>query len=253
MPRQRMIRPEIWTDEGFLSLTIPARLLFIGMISGADDEGRGLATDRCLKASVFPGDDMTLEDIRGYRDELGATVNVRFYEVDGKEYYQLTKWNNHQKVDHAKVSTYPIPEDAGTTPVPVPDAARQLTNELVNESININVCFEEFWKAYPRKVNKAGALKAWKARMKEKKLVVSDVMVAVANYTKSVSGKELQFVMHPTTFIGPSLRWNDYLVTGSKYVPAAKVDDDLAWICGECGAKYRSTSTVCVKCGWRRE
>ncbi|MDD5547105.1 MAG: hypothetical protein PHO67_08145, partial [Candidatus Omnitrophica bacterium] len=65
-------------------------------------------------------------------------------------------------------------------------------------------------------------------------------------------GKELEYVMHPATFLGPALRWKDYLTTGSKYVPASKASDDLAWTCGGCGAKYRSTAHVCAKCGWER-
>lgn len=140
MARQRMIKPEIWIDEGFLSLSIPARLLFVGMISGADDAGRGLATDRCLKAHVFPGDDITLEQIRGLRIEMSTNVNIRFYEVDGKEYYQLLKWQDHQKVDHPSKSTVPAPrEDAGISTGNVPDQsgtprANELTNELTNES-----------------------------------------------------------------------------------------------------------------------
>ena len=109
MARKRMIDPGIWIDEGFLNLSIAARLLFIGMISGADDEGRGLATDRCLKARVFPSDDVTLEQVREFRGELASNVNVQFYEVDGREYYQLTKWTDHQKVEHSKGSTIPKP------------------------------------------------------------------------------------------------------------------------------------------------
>ena len=100
-----MIKPDIWIDEGFLNLSIQARLLFIGMISGADDEGRGLATDRCLKAKVFPSDDVTLEQVRGFRGELADNVNVQFYEVDGREYYQMAKWKDHQKVEYAKKFT----------------------------------------------------------------------------------------------------------------------------------------------------
>jgi hypothetical protein len=112
MPRQRMIRPEIWTDEGFLSLTIPARLLFIGMISGADDEGRGLATDRCLKARVFPGDDITLEHMTNLRDEVVANMQVQIVENEGREYYELLKWNNHQTINRPQKSNISITDES---------------------------------------------------------------------------------------------------------------------------------------------
>ena len=121
MPRQRMIQPGIWIDEGFLSLSIQARLLFIGMISGADDEGRGLATDRCLKARIFPADDdVTLSQIRNYRDEVAAAVNVTIYEVDGKTYYQCSKWQNHQRLEHPSQSIIPAPDFVKQQEVKIP-------------------------------------------------------------------------------------------------------------------------------------
>ena len=131
MSRQRMIQPGIWTDEGFLSISVPARLLFIGMISMADDEGRGLATDRCLKALVFPADDITLEKVRGLRDELAGNVNVKFYDVAGKHYYQLTKWRNHQRLERPKKSLIPpLPDASGTHPVSVTDVSGTRPAEL---------------------------------------------------------------------------------------------------------------------------
>ena len=137
MPRQRMIKPDLWTDEGFLNLSIPARLLWLGMISLADDEGRGPATDRTLKAGVFPSDDITCSDVLKLREEICANMNVEVYEVEGREYFQLTKWKDHQKVEHPKPSTLPsptlhrnVPEAEGTPP------ANELINELTNESMN---------------------------------------------------------------------------------------------------------------------
>ena len=113
--------------------------------------------------------------------------------------------------------------------------------------------FATFWAAYPRKVNKAGALKAWTARLRDGTMDAAEVMTALDNYVKRVAGKELEYVLHPATFLGPALRWKDYLVHGPKYVPAAKADDDLAWKCGGCGAEHRSTAATCPKCGWQRE
>ena len=43
MARRRMIDPNFWESEDVSRLSLFARLLFIGMISNADDEGRGRA------------------------------------------------------------------------------------------------------------------------------------------------------------------------------------------------------------------
>ena len=40
MPRRRMIDPQIWRNEKIGSLSDTGRLLFIGIFSQADDDGR---------------------------------------------------------------------------------------------------------------------------------------------------------------------------------------------------------------------
>lgn len=104
MPRQRMIRPEIWTDEGFLSLTVPARLMFIGMISGAYDEGHGLATARCLKAYVFPGDDITLERFGCFR------LAARIHDLKGRGHNITTHIVRRGDAEVAEYSMAPAGE-----------------------------------------------------------------------------------------------------------------------------------------------
>jgi hypothetical protein len=251
-----MIQPEIWTDEGFLSLSISARLMFIGMISGADDEGRGLATDRCLKARIFPADDVTLEQVRKYRDEVAAAVNVRIYDVDDKKYYELRKWRNHQRLERPSKSIIPpAPSESGIDTGLITDTSGTLHPELKKELKKESMCdgFDDFWTLYPRHVNRVGAMKAWNARLKDKTLVTSEVMAAVTNYVRTVAGKELEYVMHPATFLGPGLRWKDYLVTGSKYVPAAAATANAMWVCTMCGKEYgkavpRYIGGVCKEC-----
>jgi hypothetical protein len=87
--------------------------------------------------------------------------------------------------------------------------------------------FDAFWNAYPRKLNKVGARKAWEARMadtlgsSDRADLASEVMRGLDNYLKTVAGREIEFVMHPSTFVGPAHRWRDYLDLGPKRVPAA--------------------------------
>lgn len=112
MSRKRMIDPNIWTDEGFLELSPLARLLFIGLISHADDEGRGGAGTKSLKARIFSGDDVTFEQVDALKREVETHIRVTFYTVDGTEYYQLAKWNDYQVVNRPRPSTIPLPEDS---------------------------------------------------------------------------------------------------------------------------------------------
>ena len=71
MARKRMLSPEFWTDEKLGDCTRDERLLFMGLISQADDEGRGQGNPKLVKALVFPYDDdittnMTASMLKGF-------------------------------------------------------------------------------------------------------------------------------------------------------------------------------------------
>jgi hypothetical protein len=121
MSRKRMLSPDIWTDDGFLSLTIPERLLFIGLVSHADDDGRGCADPRTLKAKVFPADDMPAAELEAMCLNMERHVKVVFYEVGGTRYYQLERWQNHQSIKDKRTSTIPPRDLPGTSPEPPRD------------------------------------------------------------------------------------------------------------------------------------
>ena len=54
MARKRMIDPNIWQSEDFGKLSLLAKIVFIGLFSNADDEGRGRANPVYLKSTLFP-------------------------------------------------------------------------------------------------------------------------------------------------------------------------------------------------------
>lgn len=118
MPRKRMIDPGIWQSEQIASLTRDQRLLFIGIVSHADDEGRLKGSPFALKIAVFPGDlDVTLDDIRAWRDAIAAARDghgqapIRLYSVNGIEYIELPNWKKYQKVEHPSPSLLPQPDE----------------------------------------------------------------------------------------------------------------------------------------------
>lgn len=121
MSRKRMLDPGVWTDDGFLHLGMAARVLWFGLISHADDEGRGSADSMALRAKVFPGEGMSHDEIEQLVSEVGAHMRVTFYDVDGARYYQLERWQNHQSIKDKKPSSTPPPRrlpDASPTPPP---------------------------------------------------------------------------------------------------------------------------------------
>jgi hypothetical protein len=113
MARQRFIHPDIWSDPTLGKLSPVERLLFIGCFSNADDEGRLLGNAAYLRSTIFPYDDVTIDDVARMRDNITATCrNVVYYVVDDIEYLTFLKWSEYQKPKYAKPSKYPSPEEA---------------------------------------------------------------------------------------------------------------------------------------------
>lgn len=63
MAKIRGIKPDFWTDEDIADLSIPARLLFIGMWTHACDNGHLDDKPRQLKMKVFPADDIDISPL----------------------------------------------------------------------------------------------------------------------------------------------------------------------------------------------
>lgn len=108
MARYRTIKPEFWTSEQVMECSPITRLMFIGMWNFADDTGRLPLSPKTIKAQIFPGDDITVEIIRGMIDELSSNGLVNVYRIEDKEYLQVTGWH-HQKIDKPQKPKYPAP------------------------------------------------------------------------------------------------------------------------------------------------
>jgi hypothetical protein len=108
MARIRSIKPEFWTSEQVTECSLNARLLFIGLWNFADDLGRMPMSAKSIKAKVFPADDMPLQNVSGMLQELSRNGLILPYEVDGKEYLQITGWQ-HQRIDKPQPGKYPAP------------------------------------------------------------------------------------------------------------------------------------------------
>jgi len=110
--RKRMIDPSIWINEDFGTLSILGKLIFIGLFSNADDEGRGKASPAYIKAVLFPyNDDLRIADVEKTLEELSSKMSVIFYSCDGNMYYTLTSWNTFQKIDKPTESKIPDYDD----------------------------------------------------------------------------------------------------------------------------------------------
>ena len=112
MARIRTIKPEMWDSEKLGRCSALARLNFVGLISLADDEGRGRGGPRLLfgRLHAYAEDVDQAKCFKGF-EELEKVGLVRFYEVDRCRYYLIPGWDHNQKIEKAKLSKLPAPID----------------------------------------------------------------------------------------------------------------------------------------------
>lgn len=107
--RIRTLKPEMWEDESVGRLGSWERLLFIGLITMADDEGRLRALPSAIAGHVFPYDEHPPAKIVRWLEAVAEVGLIQRYSHDGIEYVQITGWSKHQKINRATLSTLPAP------------------------------------------------------------------------------------------------------------------------------------------------
>lgn len=110
-PRIRTVKPEIWQDEKVGDLSYGARLLMLGLLTMADDEGRLRALPALISGHVFPYDDVPPAKLKHWIGEVEGTGLVLTYTVDAKPYIAFRHWARHQKVNRPTASSLPEPPD----------------------------------------------------------------------------------------------------------------------------------------------
>jgi hypothetical protein len=110
MPRIRTIKPEFWTDEKMSLLDVTTRLVFLGLISMADDAGRLVDNVKLLDGQFFPNTD---DSCRDALDTLARMQRIiRYRSESGQALIQIARWELHQKVDKPSKYVLPGPTDA---------------------------------------------------------------------------------------------------------------------------------------------
>jgi hypothetical protein len=103
MARIRTVKPEFWQNETLAELSAMTRLLAIGLLNHADDEGYFRANPALVRAAIFPFDDSA--NVPGMLQELSRAGYLRLAQgSDGKTYGWVVTFLKHQRVDKPKPS-----------------------------------------------------------------------------------------------------------------------------------------------------
>lgn len=110
MARIRTMKPTFWGSPEAASMSRDARLLTLGLISAADDDGRFLASPAAVHGTVFPNDSVPPATIRRWLAEVEQTAMVHLYKVGCIDYGCFPSWHKHQVIDRYTASTLPPPD-----------------------------------------------------------------------------------------------------------------------------------------------
>lgn len=105
MARARNIKPGFFTNDVLGELDPLARLLFAGLWTLCDREGRVEDRPKKIKAETLPYDNC---DPDALLDSLRAGGFIERYEVDGKRIIQVVAWSKHQ-TPHMKEAPSALP------------------------------------------------------------------------------------------------------------------------------------------------
>lgn len=93
----------------------------------------------------------------------------------------------------------------------------------VNEDVAVDVTdtvyqpFDRFWTAYPKKVAKAAARKAWD-KLKPSEELTETILAAIEAQKSCEQWKKKQFIPNPATWLN-GRRWEDEIIQPSVYNP----------------------------------
>lgn len=113
MARIRTIKPSFW--ESVAPLSHEARLLAVGLVSLADDEGRFVATHTAIAGYIYPHEDISPARLKKWLDEIvnhrgrDGRAMVDLYQVGPARYGWFPKFRTHQVVNRPQQSNLPPP------------------------------------------------------------------------------------------------------------------------------------------------
>lgn len=110
MARARNIKPGFFTNEELVELDFATRLLFIGLWTEADREGRLDDRPKRIKMSLFPADNVDVDVMLGALEGRGF---IRRYTVDSLKYIQIVNFSKHQNPHHTERKSVIPPESNG--------------------------------------------------------------------------------------------------------------------------------------------
>lgn len=138
MARARNLKPGFFRNADLVELPVEARLLFAGLWTIADREGRMEDRPKQIKMEIFPADSFDVDSMLSMLEQSGF---IERYEVNGNKYLQVVNFGKHQNPHRdEKASSIPAPCKHCASTVQAPcdidanraDSLNPITDSLVS-------------------------------------------------------------------------------------------------------------------------
>lgn len=220
----RIIR-EGWVESDAINaLSAPEEVFFLRVCLRADDFGRYNANPVLLKSNLFPlKEDLRNTDIPRWLAACEKAGLVRCYEVSGKKYLQINKFNQRTRAEKSKFPEPPAvcqsdvsqvtdicqPSDGPPRTYSETETETETTSSSPpGDGVAVVTEFDKFWTAYPRKVGKGAARSKFEKAIKKTALGTMLAAIEVQKRSDQWTKDGGQFIPHPETWLHQE-RWAD--------------------------------------------
>lgn len=239
MARIRTIKPEFFTSEDIVKLSLIGRLLYIALWCEADREGRLVWKPATFKLRYMPGDDCDINKV--CKEILDRHLAVLY----GDGYAYIPSFLSHQHINPRETPSQlpdPIASRSGKSRVGT-RAARVSDAQVGREGKGkegkdkyASFRFLEFWTAWPaneRKQDKEKCFENWKDQSLQD---IADTILADIAVKKQTQKWQGGFIEAPLVYLH-NVRWQDGVVPNSTEQSAVIDPDSRASIEAEGEAK----------------
>jgi hypothetical protein len=225
MSKERMVNTKFWDDDYIIALDPTEKLLFLYFLTNPLTNIAGVYEISLRRIAFDTGID---------KDAVTKIID-RFCQADKISYcdgFAIV----HNFIKHQNFSEKSkIKDGINAILAGLPDKIKNEINKIyirygspsnylnlnLNSNLNLNKSnapvgysdeFKNFWNEYPRKIDKGKAFKQWIKRVKDG-AKVEDLILAAKNYASYCKSakKQMEYVKHPATFIGPDKSFEDYI------------------------------------------
>ncbi len=211
MARARNIKPSFFTNHKLAKCDFAARLLFSGLWTLADREGRLEDIPERIKVMVLPYDNVNCDELLSQLVEQGFIIR---YIVAESNYIQIVNFVKHQN-PHVKegASTIPAPDKHHASPVqnvpytesPIPYTESPILNPRPN-NIFYEEYFDLFWQAYPKKEKREAAMSEFCRVVEMREATMDELRIKAKEYGECYPDAKYQLM--PDKWLKEK-RWKD--------------------------------------------